>query len=1135
MDTRKKLSKKHGAVILAVAATSLIARTGFAESNAVVYGAAGSTTSFNFAGLPSNSGSGDPPTALSGSGTASNPADLSTAFGTINSSYDTSILNGWYFAASLAPKVAVGSATTTTGGLFLSGTSSTQTLGAISTSSTGTEWFGVEVENTTSSPLNTLAINFNDVLFWQNTGAKALDFGYSVNTGPITASSDILPTSSLTVDSSLASSFATGSASSTYQTEAQSATITLGSSIPANGSAWLVWYTNTTLGTSQGVGINGLSLSLTDVANPAITWAKSSGTWDTTSSDWTGASTVFAPNDAATFANSLSGNSTITVQSGGASPGSTTVNNTTGFSYTFTGGSIGGSGAFSNVAGTTYLNSANTYSGGTNISGGTVIASGDASLGAANGGIIISGGGTLKTASGIGTSVSPSQRSITINSGGGTFNTNGQNSVFGTSSAEGINDTLTVSGGGNVEFDGPVSFTAAGSLNIAPATTVTIGSTGTISEINNSTFNGNMVITGTPRLNTDGNSTISGAGDIDITNGGTLETSTVVMGTTSTTTVTYTTYNVGVAVTNASGDPGGTINVAGIILNSGNEAFTPANVADPDNLLSSAQDFEVSIGGTKGGGITIDSPLSGNSDVNIGNGPSGGGAGMTVLNAVNSYTGTTLLNMSGTLQLAVNGAIPSSSNVIFGTISGAEGANTTLDLDGTAQTFASLSSGDFGKSSDELITNYGSNASTLTIGGSVSPGNKFKGTISDGVGGVAVVINGPNTIGLSGTNTYSLGTTLSGGTLQSSSDSNLGSASSTVTFNGGTLGITGSITSPYLTSRPITVTANGGTIDVESTTSYTLSNSPAINWGGALNFTDTGLATISQIGGTISVTRGASLGVAAGANVTVNGTTDPFTDSTNSSNHVAVVNNGNLTVTQVNSSIASINGAGTLTVGDGVIGNTLQIAQGGNSAGNTVGSLSILGNSTLDITNNALFINYGSGSDPITSIAALIKSGYGTGTWNGTGITTSMANVSGQPQYGIGYADYSPTYNPAGLSSGQLEIKYTLYGDANLDGKVNGTDFTLMAANFNDAVTNGWDEGDFNYSGTVNGDDFVLLANNFNQFAAQSAVSAADLSALDAFAAANGISLTSVPEPASMGLLAMGAIGLLHRRRRRDA
>jgi autotransporter-associated beta strand protein len=397
-------------------------------------------------------------------------------------------------------------------------------------------------------------------------------------------------------------------------------------------------------------------------------------------------------------------------------------------------------------------------------------------------------------------------------------------------------------------------------------------------------------------------------------------------------------------------------------------------------------------------------------------------------------------------------------------------------------------------------------------------------------------MDGPNTIGLSGTNSYSGGTTLNGGTITSSNDGNLGNANSTLTFNGGTLGVTGSLTSPYLSSRPITVNSGGGTIDVASTTSYTLSASPAISWnGGTLNFTDTGSAMITQSGGTISVAPGSTLGVAAGANLTVNGSTDPFTDNTGASNpgHVAIVNNGVLNIAQVNSTIARITGTGTLTVGDGVVANTLTLAQ--NGASSSVSSLAILGNSTLDITNNAMFINYGSGPDPISSIAAMIASGaYGSGTtvsWTGTGIISSLARTN--PEYGIGYADSADPGNPANLASGQIELKYTLLGDANLDGKVNGTDFNLMATNFNQAVTAGWDKGDFNYDGKVNGNDFVLLADNFNQFASQSAVSAADWTALEDFAAANGISLSSVPEPASLGLLTLAAVGTLARRRRR--
>src|SRR5262249_30900256 len=136
------------------------------------------------------------------------------------------------------------------------------------------------------------------------------------------------------------------------------------------------------------------------------------------------------------------------------------------------------------------------------------------------------------------------------------------------------------------------------------------------------------------------------------------------------------------------------------------------------------------------------------------------------------------------------------------------------------------------------------------------------------------------------------------------------------------------------------------------------------------------------------------------------------------------------------------------------------------------------------------------------------------------GIISSTAQ--GSLTYGIGYADAADPGNPAGLAPGQIEIKYTLLGDANLDGKVNGTDFAILATNFNQAV-NGWDQGDFNYDGKANGSDFAPLASNFNQGASQGA----DNSALVAFAQANGLA-ANVPEPASLMLL-VPLMGLTHR------
>jgi autotransporter-associated beta strand protein len=296
--------------------------------------------------------------------------------------------------------------------------------------------------------------------------------------------------------------------------------------------------------------------------------------------------------------------------------------------------------------------------------------------------------------------------------------------------------------------------------------------------------------------------------------------------------------------------------------------------------------------------------------------------------------------------------------------------------------------------------------------------------------------------------------------------------------------------------------------------------------------TFTGATSVTGAGTTLilhsnSALASSQLTVGAGAAAQISGLL---------TNTPAVIADGNITLGASDSHNNPANGKlaltwNSLTIGSGATVTLSPTAAAKNVTVLTVASLSDSG--TLDIGNNEMFITYGA-SDPITTIAGYIKSGYNGNRWNGTGIisTTAQSKTNGL-LYGVGYADGKDKV-VAGLTSGEIEVAYTLLGDANLDGLVNGSDFNILAANFNQSIT-GWDQGDFNYDGLVNASDFNVLAANFNQGVSIGSVSGGDLAALDAFAVANGLSLptSSVPEPASMGLLAMGAIGILVRRRRR--
>ena len=151
----------------------------------------------------------------------------------------------------------------------------------------------------------------------------------------------------------------------------------------------------------------------------------------------------------------------------------------------------------------------------------------------------------------------------------------------------------------------------------------------------------------------------------------------------------------------------------------------------------------------------------------------------------------------------------------------------------------------------------------------------------------------------------------------------------------------------------------------------------------------------------------------------------------------------------------------------------------------TANSFTAAGGGYFDISNNSLLVNYGVGqTDPALTIRGYLTTGYNNATWTGAGISSSFA-ATNPGLYAIGYADGSVDTGTPALP-GQILVKLTLAGDANLDGVVNFADLLAVAQNFNHTLdTHGnpidWADGDFNYDGKVNFADLLLVAQNFNK------------------------------------------------------
>ncbi len=359
------------------------------------------------------------------------------------------------------------------------------------------------------------------------------------------------------------------------------------------------------------------------------------------------------------------------------------------------------------------------------------------------------------------------------------------------------------------------------------------------------------------------------------------------------------------------------------------------------------------------------------------------GAGQLVLSAANTFQGGAAVQ-EGALLANVGGAFPDA---------------TPYRVDG-----GSLELGGFDLTMTELTGAGGKielggagltvdNSSDCTYGGSI----RGAGTLTKGL---------PGTLTLSGSNSYTGGTWIEAGVLSVSSDENLGNASGTLTFDGGTLRTPSSFTM----TRNSVISSSGGTIDVPS--GQQLTHAGGLSGVGVLHHNGAGTLVINTSSNTmtggIEVNAGAVVAGQASAFPNVAYTVNagslqannfPFTASSLAGTGGSVViGSGMLTVNQsANTSYAgAISGTGALRKhGDG----TLALSGVNTHSGGTQmngGTLSVGGDSSLGAAGGGLSFDGGALRTTATfNMSRPTAINGGGGTFDVTGTLGQFGALSG--------------------------------------------------------------------------------------------------------------------------------------------
>jgi len=599
-----------------------------------------------------------------------------------------------------------------------------------------------------------------------------------------------------------------------------------------------------------------------------------------------------------------------------------------------------------------------------------------------------------------------------------------------------------------------------------------------------------------------------------------------------------TTVNAGTLALNGSGTLGSTsggVTMGGGQLDLGGTSQTVGAVT----ITTPAASGDTIQNGTLTPTSLTASNSSGNAVVSASIAGSGGvtmnGAGTLTLAGANTYTGTTTVS-SGTMAVSGSGTLGNGASLTMS--GGALDLGTTSQTVGTTTITAAAASGN-------TIQNGTLTPSSLTA--SNSSGNAIVAADLAGTGGITM--SGAGTLTLSGTNGYTGGTIVNAGTL-ALSGTYTGGGSLTVntgaTFNGtssssNTLGnftVTGASSSATLTS---------GTYNVASTAGGGVTNSK-INNGGSLTVDG---ATLNISGNTAWFPIGDT--AATTSTVTLN------------SGVVNVSNGFGMEVGRIGTGVLNING-GTFTVNDtngvGLIIGDQATAQSGtvNLGGGMLAVKKLVSNNgtnafdfnggTLQATSTNAGATFWNSS---TKLTANVRNNGGTVDNNGTSITIGQALVhstiggdnatdGGMTFIGAGTTSLTgaSTYTGATqVTAGTLLLASTgsLNNSISL-GVANGATLELdNGISLNDTIVLSLVDGatmNLNFSGAETVGALSLNGNS----APAGTYTAAELGALPgagsiSFMGTGSLTVTAVPEPSTIALLAIGAgAGIVLFRRR---